>query len=95
MKGDFHVRFWNSGRKSDLPADCNPGSLGKPGTGEREAGSQKRERCEMHLCSIRSELERLLRTGEPDALKGARPVRWGAVGNVPSCETTRSVFWQV
>ncbi len=34
-----------------------------------------------HLCSIRSELERLLRTGEPDALKGARPVRGGAVGN--------------
>src|SRR5437763_15597579 len=23
MKGDFHVRFWNSGRGSDLPADCN------------------------------------------------------------------------
>src|SRR6266581_4542807 len=22
MKGDFHVRFWNSGRGSDLPADC-------------------------------------------------------------------------
>jgi hypothetical protein len=37
-----------------------------------------------HLCSITSELERLLRTGEPDALKGARPVRRGAVGNVLS-----------
>jgi hypothetical protein len=22
MKGDFHVRFWNSGGESDLPADC-------------------------------------------------------------------------
>lgn len=34
-------------------------------------------------------------TGEPDALKGARPVRRGAVGNVPTYETTRSIFWQV
>jgi hypothetical protein len=35
----------------------------------------------MHLCSITSNLEKLLRTGEPDALKGARPVRGGAVRN--------------
>jgi hypothetical protein len=31
-------------------------------------------------------------TGEPDALKGASPVRGGAVGNVLSYETTRKVF---
>ena len=36
-----------------------------------------------------------LNTGEPDTLKGVRPVRWGAVGNVLSYETTRRVFWQV
>jgi hypothetical protein len=31
-------------------------------------------------------------TGEPDALKGASPVRRGAVGNVLSYETTRKVL---
>ena len=33
-----------------------------------------------HLCLITSELERLLETGEPCALKGASTVRRGDVG---------------
>jgi hypothetical protein len=39
MKGDLHVRFWNSGRKSDLPADCNSGSTGKRYAGQRSTGT--------------------------------------------------------
>src|SRR5215467_15267958 len=31
MKGNFHVRFWSSGRGSDLPVDCNKGNHGKTG----------------------------------------------------------------
>ncbi len=37
-------------------------------------------------------VKRHCKTGEPDALKGARPVRRGAVGNVLSKETTRKDF---
>jgi hypothetical protein len=35
----------------------------------------------------KTELEMLLETGEPCALKGARTVRGGAVGNVPVMAT--------
>jgi hypothetical protein len=49
----------------------------------------------MHRCSITGELEKLVRTGEPCALKGASTVRGGAVGNELTYETTRRVFWQV
>ena len=51
-----------------------PGKARYRGKGDRFSGRGAREWCEMHLCSITSNLEKLLRTGEPDALKGARPV---------------------
>jgi len=37
-------------------------------------------------------VKRHCETGEPHALKGARPVRGGAVGNRLSCDTTRKDF---
>jgi len=51
--------------------------------GGREYSRKTREgaRCVIY------ELGRLLETGEPDALKGASPVRGGAVGNVPAMAT--------
>jgi hypothetical protein len=49
----------------------------------------------MHLCSSRSELERLLRTGEPCAVKAASTVRGGAAGQRTGLETVGNVFRQV
>ena len=46
----------------------------------------------LRLCLITSELERLLRTGEPCAVKAASTVRGGADRNVLSDETIRRDF---
>jgi hypothetical protein len=44
MKGDLHVRFWNSGRKSDLPADCTQGvwEIHTQGEGRQEITRQRK-----------------------------------------------------
>jgi hypothetical protein len=44
----------------------------------------------MHVLTII--LEPMVLLYEPDALKGASPVRGGAVGNALSYETTRKAF---
>ena len=64
-------------------SDDLPGNLGKPGTGGRGTGGQEgmERRGEMPLSRMTSRPGNCLSTGEPDAVKVARPVRGGAVGN--------------
>jgi hypothetical protein len=78
---------WPTGRKAQGHGVCIVHGEGRRVLREISQGAVRE-----HLCSITSELEQLLRTGEPDALKGARPVRRGADGNALSYETTRKDF---